>query len=224
MVGVRTHTIVATSEAYLASERRGIWSVLNNPVVYEGFHQLIGARRWLKRFTRDVVQAQAGDCVLDIGCGPAALLRYLPHTTYIGFDRNEAYIARAQRNYTERGRFICDDISNFAKYDLSEVDIAVAIGVIHHLDDALALSPMREVARTLRPGGRFLTVDPCFHPEQSFVQRFIVSSDRGMHVRPFERYVELCSTIFPTPKTIFQRGHFPFPHSICILDATIGRK
>ena len=69
------------------------------------------------------------------------------------------------------------------------------------------------------PGGRLITVDPCFHSEQSALQRFVVSNDRGMHVRPFDRYVELASAVFPRPKTTFQRGHWPFPHSICILQA-----
>jgi hypothetical protein len=47
----------------------------------------------------------------------------------------------------------------------------------------------------------------------------VVSNDRGMHVRPFEHYVELCGTIFSEPSAMFQRGHFPFPHSICITQA-----
>jgi len=46
-----------------------------------------------------------------------------------------------------------------------------------------------------------------------------VSHDRGMHVRPYERYVELAGAVFPEPKAVFQRGHVPFPHSICIIEA-----
>ena len=39
------------------SERGGLWSPLSNPTVYEAFHHLIGARRWLRQFTRDVIRA-----------------------------------------------------------------------------------------------------------------------------------------------------------------------
>jgi SAM-dependent methyltransferase len=202
------------------SERRGLWAPLSSPIVYEVFHHLIGARRWLKRFTDQVIRPRSGDRVLDIGCGPGALLRCLPATTtYIGLDRNPAYIERARGAHGHRGEFICDDVGNFAGHALASADIAIAIGLLHHLDDDLASDLLRATASALKPGGRLITVDPCFHPEQSMIQRFVVSHDRGMHVRPFERYIELTSAVFPGADATFQRGHLPFPHSICIVQA-----
>lgn len=206
------------------SERRGAWSLLSSPLVYEAFHHAIGARRWLKRLADETIRAQGGESLLDIGCGPGALLRCLPQTVaYIGFDRNVAYIARAKRTYGSRGAFICDDVSNFASYALPPADVAVAIGILHHLDDELASSLLRAIAVALKPKGRLVTVDPCFHARQSLIQRFVVSNDRGMHVRPFDRYVDLCSRVFEEPTASFQSGHFPFPHSICIMQATRAR-
>jgi SAM-dependent methyltransferase len=203
------------------SERRGLWSPLSSPLVYETFHHLIGARRWLKRFANGVIRARGNERVFDIGCGPGALLRYLPETTaYVGFDRNPAYIARARRAYGSRGEFICDDVSNFSRHALAPADIAVAIGILHHLDDELASALLRSIASALEPAGRLITADPCYHVRQSAIQRFIVSNDRGMHVRPFDRYVNLCSRVFEAPKATFQSGHFPFPYSICIMEAT----
>lgn len=199
------------------NERRGLWSLLTNPLVYETFHHLIGARRWMRRFARDVIQARSGERVLDIGCGPGALLHYLPGTNYIGLDRNAAYIERARHEFGSRGTFICDDVSNLAQHAISPVDVAVAIGLLHHLDDNLALNLLRAVARTLKPTGRLITVDPCFHPDQSALQRFVVRHDRGMHVRRFERYAELCENVFASPKADFEHADFPFPYSICIL-------
>jgi SAM-dependent methyltransferase len=202
------------------SERRGLWSPLSSPIVYELFHHLIGARRWLRRFTEEVIRPCNGDRVLDIGCGPGALLRCLPETTsYVGFDRSEACIERARRMHGARGEFICDDVGNFASHALSPADIAIAIGVLHHLDDNLASGMLRSTANALKPAGRLITVDPCFHPDQSAIQRFVVSNDRGMHVRPYDRYVELADAVFAEPKAVFQRGHLPFPYSICIIEA-----
>jgi SAM-dependent methyltransferase len=200
------------------SERHGLWSPLSSSFVYESFHHLIGARRWLKRFAHQLIRPRNSDRVLDIGCGPGALLRYLPPTTtYIGLDRNRDYIERARRTFGSRGEFICDDVANIAEHGVAPVNIAVAIGLLHHLDDDLAASLIRTTAGTLVPGGRLITVDPCYHPEQSAIQRMIVSNDRGMHVRPFERYAVLCSTMFPDPQAAFERAHFPFPYSVCIL-------
>ena len=200
------------------SERHGLWSPLSRSFVYEAFHHLIGARRWLKTFAHQVIRARNGDRILDIGCGPGALLRYLPpNTTYIGLDRNSDYIERARRTFGSRGEFICDDVANFAKHGLAPVNIAVAIGLLHHLDDELAESLTRTAAGVLVPAGRLITVDPCYHPKQSAIQRMIVSNDRGMHVRPLDGYVVLCSTMFPDPQAAFERAHFPFPYSVCIL-------
>lgn len=202
------------------SERSGLWSALASPIVYELFHHLIGARRWLQRFTEEVIRPRSDDRVFDIGCGPGALLRCLPQTTsYVGFDRNEAYIERARRMYGGRGEFICDDVGNFAAHALAPADIAVAIGILHHLDDDLASAMLRATANALKPGGRLITADPCFHSEQSAIQHFVVSHDRGMHVRPYDRYIELAGAVFPKSKAAFQRGHVPFPYSICIIEA-----
>jgi SAM-dependent methyltransferase len=211
-----------TSTETKSSERRaGFYGLLSHPIIYEVFHHLIGARRWMKRFARDVIDARDGDRVFDIGCGPGTLLRYLPQKVcYIGFDRNQSYIERARRVHAGRGNFICGDVAEFAGHGLAPADIAVAIGILHHLDDEVVRSLLRATASALKPGGRLIAVDPCYHPEQSAVQRFIVSRDRGMHVRPFDQYVALCKSEFQNYEAKFQRGHFPFPHSICIIEAS----
>jgi len=204
------------------SERAGLWSPLSVPWVYEGFHHLIGARRWLRRFARNVVKAGANERVLDIGCGPGALLRYLtPGTVYVGLDRNASYIARARQVYGNRGTFICDDVSHFSDHALSKVDVAVAIGLLHHLDDNLALDVMRAAERTLRPGGRLITVDPCFHSSQSRIQRFVVGIDRGMYVRNFPDYQDLCARVFRKVDASWEKWHFPFPTSMCIVQSQL---
>jgi len=202
------------------SERRGLWSPLYHPIVYELFHHLIGARRWLQRFTDEVIRPGDGDRVFDIGCGPGALLRCLPAgASYVGFDRNQAYIEHARRMHRGRGEFICDDVGNFANHALAPADIAVAIGILHHLDDDLALRMLRATANALKPGGRLITVDACFHPEQSAIQRFVMSKDRGTHVRPYHRYVEMVDAVFVGSKAALQQGYFPIPHSVCIIEA-----
>ena len=202
------------------SERRGLWSPLASPIVYDAFHHLIGARRWMKRFAQDTIRPRPGDTVLDIGCGPGALLRYLPPSVaYIGFDRNPSYLEQARRRYGSRGVFILDDVANFAAHSLPPADIAVKIGLLHHLDDDLALGLLSATKEALKPGGRLITADPCFHPAMSALQRLVVSNDRGMHVRRFESYSELCSAFFPAPRSAYQNGHFPFPHSVCVIEA-----
>jgi SAM-dependent methyltransferase len=211
-------------EARLASERSGFWSVLESPAVYEIFHHLIGARRWLRRFADETIRARDGDRVLDIGCGPGALLCYLPRVTYIGIDRNASYINQARRTHGDRGHFICDDVSKFGDHGIDEIDIAVAYGLLHHVDDDVAKALLAAVTRVLTPGGRIITVDPCYHPSQSRLSRFVVDHDRGRHVRQFERYPELVAASLLEPRATFVTGLLPIPHSVCIVQARRARE
>jgi SAM-dependent methyltransferase len=204
----------------VSEDRSGIWRLLTNPMVYEAVQHLAGARRWLRKFARDTIAARPGDCVLDIGCGPGALLDNLPDVTYIGLDRNESYIAQAKRIHRSRGNFVCDDVANFGQLGFPPVDVAVAIGLLHHLDDGLSRKLLSAVMATLKPGGRLITADPCFHDGQSPIIRFVVSHDRGQNVRPFDQYGELVRSVFPHTRMSLDSSHFPFPHSVCVVEAT----
>jgi SAM-dependent methyltransferase len=204
----------------VSEDRSGVWRLLTNPMVYEAVQHLAGARRWLRRFARDTIAARPGDCVLDIGCGPGALLKYLPHVTYIGLDRNESYIAQARREYGSAGHFLCDDVANFGQHGFPLADVAVAIGLLHHLDDDLSRKLLSEVVATLKPGGRLITADPCFHPKQSPIIKFVVAHDRGQNVRTFDRYGELVSSVFPQTRMSLESSNFQFPHAVCVFEAT----
>ena len=63
-----------------------------------------------------------------------------------------------------------------------------APGVLHHLDDDTARQFMSVASAALKPGGRIYTVDPCYAPGQSPIARFLISRDRGQHVRDVEGY------------------------------------
>jgi SAM-dependent methyltransferase len=113
-------------------------------------------------------------------------------------------------------------VRNFSSHEIGLADIAVAIGILHHLDDAIAANLLRAAARVLKPGGRMIMVDPCYHAGQTIIQRFVVSHDRGAHVRPFERYVELAERVFPGTQASLRSGHLPFPYSQCVMQAVRG--
>src|SRR6266446_6274626 len=102
----------------------GLQRWLSFPLLYNLFQDIIGGNALRRRFIRDHVRAKDGDRVIDIGCGPAQILPWLPKVDYLGFDVNPAYIASARRKYRDKGTFVVGDTrilwndSRFADADI----------------------------------------------------------------------------------------------------------
>lgn len=180
----------------MAQKTTGIRSVLSHPRIYDFFQTLMGGRNGRSDFAERFLRARKGDNVLDVGCGTAELLAYLPQVNYWGFDISERYIEAARERYGARGNFVCKlvDLSDLAK--LPKFDLVIASGVIHHLDDDAAIR-LFELAKTaLRPGGRFVSIDPVLCKKQNPVARLLVSYDRGQNVCDGSGYQQLASRAF----------------------------
>ena len=68
--------------------------------------------------------------------------------------------------------------------------------VLHHVDDETAAELFRLSRMVLEAGGRLVTSDPCFQPEQSPIARFLISRDRGRCVRSPEGYEAIARAVF----------------------------
>ncbi len=72
--------------------------------------------------------------ILEIGCGPGNIARYLTQYEYVGFDLNAKYIEVAKRRFPE-AKFVCERVSQFSLSEQQSFDVVLAIGILHHLDD-----------------------------------------------------------------------------------------
>jgi SAM-dependent methyltransferase len=130
--------------------------------------------------------------ILDLGCGTAEILAALPaDITYVGYDMSPEYIGAARTRFAGRGIFHCRSLEQTEVETLERFDLVMGIGVLHHLDDSTARHFMRIAKAALRPGGRIYTLDPCFTPRQNPIARFLISRDRGQHVRDPQGYLAL---------------------------------
>lgn len=113
-----------------------------------------------------------GQTIADLGCGTGALLPALAsatESTVIGIDREAAMLAVAAERTQglptvrlEQGQLDALPLAD------ESVDLALCMLVLHHVAD---LAPaFAEVARVLRPGGRFVVLDMVAHDRVDFTR------------------------------------------------------
>ena len=142
-----------------------------------GSFQSVGAEFF--RYALDLGGLKPGQAVLDIGCGcgrlAVPLARYLDERgRYEGFDITPEAIEWCRANITSvrpNFRFAVADIKNTAynpagsiaatdygfPYRNRSFHFAIAMSVFTHLMPEVAEHYLREIARTLKPGGKLLS-------------------------------------------------------------------
>jgi SAM-dependent methyltransferase len=201
----------------MAQITTGVRAILSHPRIYSAFQSLMGAKQFRTNFVSQRVRPVPGMAILDIGCGPADILAYLPDVDYWGYDISEAYIERAQNTFGHRGHFHCKQLLPGDLNGLPKFDLVIAIGLLHHLDDQVALGVLQLAHEALAPGGRLLTVDPCLDPSQNFIARFLVRNDRGQNVRDRDGYEALALKVFTAPDaTVSHQAWIPYTH--CVME------
>ena len=152
--------------------------------------------------------------MLDIGCGTGELLAYLPAgATYHGWDISEPYIAAARARFGGRGTFHVGLVTEAKIAAEPPYDVVIASGVLHHLDDGEVGALARLARGAVRAGGRFVSIDPVLAAGQHPLARFLVSRDRGQHVRTGQAYLDLVRPAFDdTTGVVRHRRWVPYTH------------
>lgn len=194
-------------------------SLLSSSVVFDLFQSFVGAPRALDEFLGKYVQPKIGEHLLDLGCGVGAALRHIPAGVhYTGIDVSTAYIDAARARFGDRGTFIAADVAD-ATLKRSNFDCAIAVGVMHHLDDATGHSLLKLARSALRPGRCLFTVDPCYTPDQSSVGRWLTGKDRGRFVRDPDGYHRLFDAYGSTEATVVHGLlRLPYTHFVARID------
>jgi SAM-dependent methyltransferase len=202
----------------MAQTTTGLHSILSSATAYRLFQGLLGGHATRAAFVRDQIRPFAGANILDVGCGPADVLDYLPATVnYWGFDISRRYIAKACDRHGDRGRFFAKEFEPSDLVTMPPMDVAIATGLFHHLDDATATSLLATIRDALKPGGRLVTLDGVFEPGQNPVARWLIARDRGQHVRTRAEYEALYARVFASPRMIIQHRTW-LPYTYCLAE------
>jgi cyclopropane fatty-acyl-phospholipid synthase-like methyltransferase len=191
--------------------------ILDLPWAYQMWGSIIGSAEYRRTLVKEHIRPRQNDRVLDIGCGPGSMVPYMPTSEYIGFDANADYIRRAQRRFPE-ARFVCERVREHNLPQSEYFDIVVALGIVHHLDDAEAVQLFRMARHALKPEGRLITLDGVWVHNQSRFAKFLLGRDRGCFVRQEDAYLELASKAFSTVKATVRHDMLRIPYTHLILE------
>jgi SAM-dependent methyltransferase len=170
--------------------------LLGHHALYVTLQRAVGADR-LRHRCLDELDLADGDTVIDVGCGPAYYFGRLPKVRYVGFDTSPHYVRHARRRWGgDQVDFRCEVFGEEHLDELPPADAVLLLGLLHHLPDDQSRRLLGVTARALAPGGRVISVDPCFHPGQNRISRWMSANDRGEHVRAPEGFVALAAGAF----------------------------
>ncbi len=205
----------------MVQETTGLKSALSVPGIYDFVQNALGARRARRVVADEFLRANAGDFLLDVGCGTGEMLEHLPAgIRYLGLDLSESYITSARSRFGERARFECVDVNQAAGLEVGNVDLALAFGLLHHLDDHEVVALLVTLKGLVKPGGRVVTIDPTIFTGQSSVAAFVARQDRGRNVRSPEGYTALASGVFAQVRPVVRNDLLRIPYSHCIIEMT----
>lgn len=167
-------------------------ALLDRPKLFDAYQAAVGANHAKQEFVSAWVRPESGERVLDIGCGTGAVVPFLPLDVQVtGIDIHSPYVEVARARYGSRASFLVADAADPAADLMQDFDVAYAFGVFHHLPDDAARRLVAGALKHLRPGGRFLSIDPTLVEGQGWLSRFIVTSDRGEFIRTPDELVAL---------------------------------
>jgi len=198
---------------------RGLYRVLDKAGVYDLVQKALLRSGSRGRYVREFVRPFAGCRILDIGCGPADVLAYLPESIggYVGFDGNPDYIEAARRRWGGRGRFHCQKVGAATLAPGEAYDIVLANGIVHHLDDNEAGHLFDVARRALRPGGWLVTYDNVQVERQHWFARWLIARDRGKAVRTREGYEALARRSFSHVEDTILHDTLRVPYTILVM-------
>jgi SAM-dependent methyltransferase len=178
-----------------------IQGIFDNPIAYRLFQVAISKKATTKFIENEFINPEDSTQILDFGCGVGHHSELFSGKIYLGIEPIRSCVEAANRFYQrENVEFRVGDHETLAQYQDDTFDLIMAIGVIHHLNDDEYRVLASESCRLLKPGGRFIALDPVLHAKQGSLSRWVVSKDRGEWVREHANYLTTMKEFFPDLK------------------------
>lgn len=204
----------------MAQRTTGVRAILSFSWAYDLFQNALGARNSRRRIVDEIIKPSPNQRLLDIGCGTAAILEFLPNLQYVGIDLSPTYINSARNRHGSRGEFHVGRADELELFNGVRFDIALAVGLLHHLDDDEVRQLLFVAYELLVPFGRLITIDPTYAADQHPLARWLVKADRGLNVRTEAELVALTRVRFDKVKTTVRHDLLRIPYTHLIMECT----
>ena len=206
----------------------GLKKLLTFSWLYEFFQaNLLGGHKARKWLATNVWKLKSRETIIDIGCGPGTILEYLPpEVSYWGIDVSENYIRSARRRFAGRGTFFLGTARDFLDHDdshLNSADLVLCNGLLHHLSDDEAIEVLKLSRLLMKPNGRVVCLEGVFLARQTRLSRWIVSRDRGRHVRSEQEWKNLMAQVFDSYSTSILTGLLRIPYTHITIECSNER-
>ena len=170
-------------------------NLLGSYYFYNISQKIMSASSFRRKIINKIIKKKTNLNILDIGCGPAEILKSLNYSNYYGFDTNRNYINYAKKNYKKNCHFFCENF-NAKKIKKIKFDYVILLGLLHHLNSQEINKLLKEIKKVLKKKGNLLTIDNIYIKNQNFIAKKLIDLDRGMFVRTKNEYLEILKKHF----------------------------
>jgi demethylmenaquinone methyltransferase/2-methoxy-6-polyprenyl-1,4-benzoquinol methylase/phosphoethanolamine N-methyltransferase len=135
--------------------------------VYNRLFEVLAGRKHeaFRRHVLELAALESGECLLDAGCGTGMMALRIaaqhPNCTAHGVDISPKMIAVARRDAEGQGLAVNFQVGSITdlSYPDDFFDVVITNIMYHHLDLAEKRQAVNEIARVLKPGGRYVSAE-----------------------------------------------------------------
>ena len=138
-------------------------------------------------------------------------LEYIKDPVYFGYDISQKYIKYAKKKYKTKGIFVCKYFTKKKLKKLPKFDYVLLIGILHHLNNDQIMDLLKLIKKTLKKGGRLITLDPIYVRNQNYFAKFLISHDRGKNIKTKRQYLKILKLFFRANiSKIYHQNFIPY--------------
>lgn len=174
-----------------------LYRLLSLPLVYHFSQFIMSATSFRNATIKKYVKEKKNLRILDIGCGPAEILKNFNKINYYGFDTNLNYINYARKKYKNKNpKLYCRRFLKKDSINLPKMDYVLLFGIIHHLNDLEINTLLTLCKKVMKKNGKLIIIEPVLLDKQNIIAKLLIKLDRGSNVKSKKSYLKIFKNKF----------------------------